>query len=290
MDTRFINLKWGEVLLKITTLIENKEGDTSKLDTEHGISLYIEVDNKKILFDTGQSGNFVKNAKKLNIDLNDIDYVILSHGHYDHSGGFEKLVKEFSTDFKLFVGKGFFDKKYSISAGEYMYNGNFFDINFIKDHHIDIEYIGEDIRNISEKIMIMTNFQRDPNYENINQTMYIKKGEDYILDEFKDEISLVVDTEKGLVVVVGCSHPGIVNILETIKNRIGKDIYMLIGGTHLIKEDDEKINSVIEYLKENEIKRIAACHCTGKQGETMLDQQMKEAFKYNATGDELRMV
>lgn len=276
-------------MLKITTLIENKEGDVENLDTEHGISLYIEVNDKKILFDTGQSGNFIKNAKKLGVDLNHIDYVVLSHGHYDHSGGFEKLAREFSTDFELFIGKGFFNKKYSMMAGEYMYNGNFFDISFLEENNINFEYVDEDIKSISEDIMIITNFDRDPRYENINQTMYLKDGENYILDKFTDEISLVIDTDKGLVVVVGCSHPGIVNMLETIKKRLGKDIYMLVGGTHLIKEDHEKINSVIEYFKDNEIQQIGACHCTGKQGETMLAQQMEEEFISNSTGDSINI-
>lgn len=271
-------------MLKITTLIENERGKIENLHTEHGLSLYIEIDNKNILFDTGQSGNFIDNAKKLGIDLNNLDYVIISHSHYDHAGGFKRLVEEYGSDFKLFLGKDFFEKKYSEAGGIYRYVGSPFDESFLKEKNIEREYI-EDTKRISENAMVITDFERDPDYENVNESMYIKDGDDYILDKFEDEISLVLDTEKGLIVVVGCSHPGIVNMLNTIIKKTGKDIYMLIGGTHLVKEDDEKINSIIDYLKEKEIEMIAACHCTGTQGETMLSQQMEDAFIQNNTGD-----
>lgn len=271
-------------MLKIRTLIENQSGKIDNLNTEHGISLYIEIDNIKILFDTGQSGNFIDNAKKLNIDLNKLDYVVISHSHYDHSGGFKRLVKEYGHDFKLLIGSSFFKGKYSESGEIYRYVGSPFQEDFLKEEKIETEYI-ENIKQISENAIIVTDFHRDPEYENINETMYIKEGENYILDKFEDEIALVLDTDKGLVVVVGCSHPGIVNILETIRQKTGKVIYMLMGGLHLMKEDDEKINKIIDYLKEENIKQIGACHCTGTQGETMIYQQMEEASFNNNTGD-----
>lgn len=271
-------------MLKITTLIENDLGEVENLDTEHGLSLYIEVDNKKILFDTGQSGNFIENAKKLGINLNNLDYVVISHSHYDHSGGFEKLVREYGNNFQLFLGESFFKEKYSESGGIYRYVGSPFNEDFLREKDIEREYV-KDIKRLSENAMIITNFNRQEEYENINETMYIKEGEDYVLDKFEDEVSLVLNTDKGLIVIVGCSHPGIVNMLDTIIKKTGKDIYMLIGGTHLMKEDDEKINKIIDYLKEKQIQQIGACHCTGKHGETMLSQQIEDAFILNNTGD-----
>ncbi len=273
-------------MIKITTLIENKLSKDRQLDAEHGISLYIEIDNKKILFDTGQSGNFIENAKKLNIDLNDLDYVVISHSHYDHSGGFEKLVEEYDNNFKLFLGKDFFKEKYSESGDIYRYVGSSFGREYLREKNIKTEYI-EEIKHITENTMIITDFKRNPQYENVNETMFIKENGEYSLDKFTDEIAIVIDTEKGLVVLVGCSHPGIVNMLDTIIEKTGKKIYSLIGGTHLMKEDDEKINKIIDYLKDNGIKQIGACHCTGRQGETMLSQQMEDAFLYNNTGDKI---
>ncbi len=271
-------------MLRITTLIENELDKDQSLNWEHGISYLIQSQGKKILFDTGQSGEFINNAKKLDVDLSDLDYVVISHSHYDHSGGLKKLIQSYQADFKLILGQDFFKGKYSLEGDIYRYTGSDFDREYLKEKNIEVEFV-EDIKYLTENIMVITNFKRDPQYENTNETMYVKEDEGYKLDEFKDEVSLVVDTEKGLVVLVGCSHPGIVNILEEIRSKTGKEIYQVIGGLHLMKEDDEKINNIIDYLKEREIEKISACHCTGKQGETMLSQQMEEEFQRNSTGD-----
>lgn len=274
--------------MKITTLIENNLGNKEDLDTEHGLSVYIEVDGKNILFDTGQSGNFIDNAEKLDIDLKNLDYVIISHGHYDHSGGLERLIKDINPDIELYLGHGFFNKKYSlIGDDDYDYIGNPFDESFLKDNNIPTKYINEDIFNITENLLVFTNFNRDEEYENTNQTMYLKEDGEYKKDMFLEEVSLGLKTNKGLFVIVGCAHPGIVNILDTIIQRTNMDIHGLIGGIHLIKEDEEKINKIIQYLKEKDIKLVGACHCTGKQGETMLSQQLEENFINNNTGTKI---
>ena len=271
--------------MKITTLIENHSRERDDLHTEHGLSLYIETDSKNILFDTGQSGNFIDNAKDLDVDLKGLDYVIISHGHYDHSGGLERLIKEINPNIKLYLGNGFFNRKYRLSGeDDYRYIGNFFDEEFLKKNNTLIKYVDENITNITESLSIFTNFNRNEEFENTNQDMYLKEDGEYKKDLFLDEIAIGIKTAKGLVVIVGCSHVGIVNILETIIERTGMNIYALIGGTHLVQEDDDKINKVIEYLKEKKIKVIGACHCTGKQGETMISQQLEENFINNNTG------
>lgn len=274
--------------MKMITLIENKLGVEEDLHIEHGLSIYIEIDNKKILFDTGQSGDFIENAKKLKVNLKELDYVAISHGHFDHSGGLERLIKEVNPNFQMYLGNGFFNKKYSLREdGDYSYLGNPFDEDFLVKNAVKFKYVEDDITNLTENLMVFTNFQREERFENTNPFMYLKDGEDYIKDEFLDEISLGINTSKGLVVIVGCSHVGILNIINTIESKTGLRIYGIIGGTHLVKEDDEKINSIIEYLREKEIKLIGACHCTGKQGETMLGQQLEENFINNNTGDVL---
>lgn len=275
--------------MKITTLIENNQGKRSDLHSEHGLSVHIKVDGKNILFDTGQSGNFIDNAKKLDVDLKNLDYVIISHGHYDHSGGFERLIKEINPEIKLYLGNGFFNKKYGLESDEnYKYIGNPFDEKFLKENNIATKYVTEDMLNITENLLVFTNFNRNKEYENTNQTLYLKEKGQFKKDMFLDEISLGLKTKEGLFLIVGCAHPGIVNILDTIIQRTNMDIHGLIGGTHLIKEDEFKINKIIDYLKEKDIKMIGACHCTGKQGETMLSQQLEENFINNNTGHILK--
>lgn len=276
--------------MKIVVLMEDKALEKKELETEHGLSVYMELDGKKILFDTGQSGKFIDNANALNVDLKDLDYVLISHGHYDHSGGLERLIEEVSPHIELFVGKNFFHDKYSLrDSGDYEYVGNPFDRSYLEEKEIKTEYVDVDMLNITENLMVFTNFNRKDEFENNNQKMFLKEDGVYKLDTFPDEISIGIKTDKGLIVVVGCSHPGIVNILETIMDRTGMKIHQVIGGTHLIEEDDDKIKKVIDYLKEKDIKYISACHCTGKQGETMLSQELEDGFMEMKTGDILRV-
>ena len=121
--------------LKITTLIENTPGEHLALKHEHGISFYIEKDGHKILFDTGQSGSFLYNADQLRIQLSDLEFVVLSHGHYDHSGGLRSLA-DLTSRFELITGEGFFLEKYAFRGGSYEYLGNNFDRPFLEKHRI----------------------------------------------------------------------------------------------------------------------------------------------------------
>ena len=246
-DTEMNNYKGDFMNFKITTLIENNPDDNNLLFSEHGLSLYIEIDEIKILFDTGESGDFIKNAEKLNVDLSNLNYVVLSHGHYDHTGGFRKLVDKIGNSYKLIVGKDFFNNKYKlVEKGNYKYIGNSFDKKYIHQNNIQVKYIEEDIFYITENIMIFSNFKRSNDFEQINKIFQIKQDENYIVDDFSDEIVLVVKHEKGLIVIVGCSHVGIVNILETIIERTGMPIYGIVGGTHLIEADEQRLKNTIE--------------------------------------------
>jgi len=275
---------------KITTLIEDNPSINQRLYNEHGLSLYIEIDEVKILFDTGKSGDFIKNAEKLNIDLSNLKYVILSHGHYDHSGGFKKLVNKVETSYKLIIGKEFFDNKYKFTEeGTYKYIGNSFDEEFVNENNIKIKYI-EDIFYINEDIMIFSNFKRNNDFELINKKFQIKQGENYVLDNFSDEIVLGVKLDKGLMIILGCCHVGIVNILETIIERTGMPIYGIIGGTHLIEADDQRLNSTINFIKEKDIQILGMSHCTGDKAVEQIKQKFGKRFLYNNTGSVIKII
>jgi len=132
----------GPMSLKITTLIENNPGEHKALLFEHGLSFFIEKDDCRILFDTGQSSAYLANASQLKIDLSHLDYVVLSHGHYDHSGGFRALTK-LTTRFTLLTGQGFFDEKYGVNNGTAEFIGNNFDETFLSYKRIKHQFIQE---------------------------------------------------------------------------------------------------------------------------------------------------
>lgn len=276
--------------LKITTLIENNSDKNNILINEHGLSLYIEINEKKILFDTGESGDFIKNAEKLKINLNDLDYVILSHGHYDHSGGFKKFVENTNTSFKLIIGNGFFNEKYKLIEDEiYKFNGNSFDEKFFEQNNISTNSINQDIFYIAEDVMVFSNFERTNHFEILNKKFYIKKNDEYILDDFSDEIALGIKHEKGLVIILGCSHEGLVNILETITKRTGMSIYGIVGGSHLIEADKLRLNNTINYLKEKNISIFRLSHCTGDKAVERLKDEFRDRFVYNNTGNVIKV-
>lgn len=277
--------------LKITTLIENNSDENNILLSEHGLSLYIEIDEIKILFDTGESGDFIENADKLKIDLNNLDYVLLSHGHYDHTGGFRKLVENTKNSFKLIVGNEFFSKKYKLlESDDYKFNGNSFDEKFIDENNISIKYINRDLFNITEDVMLFSNFERNTDFEVLNKKFYIKQNDEYMPDDFSDEIVLAVKTEKGLVVILGCSHVGVINILKTIIKRTGMPIYAVVGGSHLIEADELRLNNTIKFLKESDIQVLRLSHCTGENAIRELEYEFGNKFVYNNTGHVIKVL
>ncbi|PAB58529.1 MBL fold metallo-hydrolase [Anaeromicrobium sediminis] len=281
--------------MKITTLIENTLKKDSNLINEHGLSILIEVDNKKILFDTGASASFINNAKDLNIKLNDIDHILLSHGHYDHCGGLKSLLDEYNPDCTLNVHKDFFkvcDKNYlndennvfsNDTSEKYRYVGIDFDENYINKKSTKTFLIDEDIYKLSDSVYVFSNFEKSINYEKTNENMKIKIGEEYVTDKFSEEIALGIDTPKGLLIIVGCSHVGILNTLTTIEKRTGKKIYGVIGGTHLVEAHEDRILKTIDYIKEKNVDLIGFSHCTGEKGVEMFKNEFHDFF-INSTG------
>ncbi|SHG91625.1 MBL fold metallo-hydrolase [Tepidibacter thalassicus] len=267
---------------KIITLMDNYSKE-KKFISEHGLSMYIEKDGVKILFDTGQSKNFTINSRLLNVDLSNLDFVVLSHGHYDHTGGFRYLVENFKSEYTLFVGDKFFNEKYSYNGENYRFSGNNFDLKFLVENNININIVKKDIVEICKDVFIVKNFEASSGFEKINKRFYLKENGEYNIDNFDDEIAIVIKTEKGLVVVVGCSHIGIVNILSTIRDRFKQRIHMVLGGSHLKEADSNRIDMTIDYLKNEKIDIVSLCHCTGDEAiEKLLDSGIK--FLKNSVG------
>lgn len=272
-------------MVKITTLIENRSDLKEKYTGEHGLSLYVETPTGNILFDTGSSTVFLENAERMATDLSLTDHVVMSHGHYDHSGGYAEFVSLF-PEIPLWVGKGFFTPKYSVKSGESFYRGIPFSRDILTEYRVPLHIAEDAITEIAEGVWIIRGFPRVSYWENASDSFYLKTDEGFKLDTFEDEILLAVKTDEGLAVVVGCSHPGIINMLETVKNRLQLPIHTVIGGLHLLHAGDDRISSTIEYLESSGINRTAACHCTGQKAMQTMKEKLA-GFTENRTGDVL---
>ncbi len=269
--------------VKITTLIENSLGEHKALKNEHGLSFLIEQDDRKILFDTGQSGAFIDNAEQLRIDVAKVDTVVLSHGHYDHSGGLKSLCRN-NQDFELWVGDGFFDDKYGVEGPRYEFLGNNFGPEYLAARNIQYRTTaGQDIVEIGRGIFIVGSFPRVYQDEQLNSRFLVNKGDSFEVDQFVDEVLLVIETEKGLVVLLGCSHPGLKNMLDTVRDRFHKQIWAVMGGTHLVEAGERSLNSTMEYLQNFPAALLGVSHCTGKLASAKI-AAVRNGFFHNRTG------
>lgn len=268
--------------LKITTLVENTAGEHHALVSEHGISFLVEKDDRRILFDTGQSDAYLYNAMQLNIDMSKVDTVILSHGHYDHSGGFRYL-SEVSEYYHVWMNETFFDEKYGIRETAYDYLGNNFDETFLIDNSIPYSFVTEPTREIAPGIYIVSSFERKHDEEEINPRFMIRKDSSFVTDPFDDEILLALDTEKGMVVLLGCAHPGMMNMLDTVKQAFKKPIAAVLGGTHLVEAKGERLRRSLEYLQDPDLLIAGVSHCTGKEAMEKLKEN-NQRYVHNMTG------
>lgn len=286
--------------LKITTLIENMPDDAGELDCEHGLSLLLEFAGKKILFDTGQTGAFLDNAQKLGKDVNAVDYIVISHGHYDHSGGVMRLMGKLGTTddslvtgearatrpIPIYVGEEFFYKKYKhLSDGSYRYNGNGFEESDLPAEQVSLQKITADTTYLEKDIILFKNFKKFTDFEKPNPKFVVEKEVSiYEQDDFRDELALGLRTSKGLVLVVGCSHVGIVNILRTVMERTGEKVYCVLGGTHLVEADEKRLDKTMTALQQCGLSQIAVSHCTGEPGMERVEQEFGDNFVKNNTG------
>ena len=266
--------------MEIITLVENyatKEG----LKGEHGLSFLIKKDNYKILFDTGQSGVLVENAKKLGVKLEDVDYLILSHGHYDHTGGLESFLK-INSKAKVISHQKSLEKRYSNSTGKIREIGFRLEKGY-KSYKNEFVFIEEDYK-INEDIKIVANVEKITDFEMNEKKLFVKKNNEYVQDEFLDEINLVITEKNKDNIITGCSHRGIINIIKTIQKRDEKEINLIIGGFHLKGKSEERVKKTINELKKIKFERIETNHCTGLDGYMELKKEFGDKVNYNYVG------
>jgi 7,8-dihydropterin-6-yl-methyl-4-(beta-D-ribofuranosyl)aminobenzene 5'-phosphate synthase len=248
--------------VKITTLVNNTM--PRPLRSEHGLSFWIEYAGRNILFDTGQTDAIVHNAELLDIDLSQTDMIVLSHGHYDHTGGL-KAVLESAPNANVFLHPDAPKLRYSHPPGKppkdvSMPAGACDTIAelFPKGR---VFYTAQPTR-IAANIQVTGAIPRMTDYEDTGGPFYLDEHRCQA-DLLTDDQALLLETAKGLVVVLGCAHAGLINTLEYAGQLTGLPIYAVIGGMHLRAASENRIEKTMEALQKYHPEIVAPCHCTG---------------------------
>ncbi|HGJ66004.1 TPA: MBL fold metallo-hydrolase [bacterium] len=273
--------------MKIKTLVENTS-NMSDLIAEHGLSFLIETENESLIFDTGQGNALLHNISKMNIDLMKVNKIILSHGHYDHTGGLDKAISVF-MDIAIYGHPDIFTKKYSRSKDRQRYIGIPFDKDYYREMGIKWRLDSTPIQ-INEQIKTTGEIKRQTDYENISDNLCVINNGIYDIDPLLDDLSLIVNTSKGISVILGCCHSGIINTLMQVKAMTNDaPIYAIIGGIHLIGASDERISRTIDALTKFDIQKMALCHCTGFKAMARLYSAFGDRLIINNVGMEIEL-
>lgn len=276
---------------RITILCENLVGKLIG-SGEHGFSAFIETDQGNYLFDTGSGHSIVANSLILNKDLRSIEKIFLSHGHYDHTGGLPEVLKlkgsvdvhahphvfldriavlkENEKEEKRFVGipykKGYLESL----GGNFIFNNDFLEVE--------------------KGIFLTGEVPRKTSFEKPDPRLFSEIDGKTAQDIFLDDQSLILDTGKGFVLILGCAHSGMINIIHHVIAKTGKDrFYAILGGTHLDFLTPEQLEESIMALNKLEIEKIGVSHCTGMRAAFRLSLELGDRFFYGCVGSVLEV-
>ncbi len=242
--------------MRLKVLVDNNTYiDHNYFMGEPALSFYIENENDKILFDTGYTDIFMRNAEKMNIDLSKVNKIVFSHGHNDHTNGFEFLIKKYDlSNTELFCSKGCFREKYE--SGDYI-GAPFSELEFEKMCNLSL--CNEPVE-ISSNLIFLGQI---PEYFDFEKRKAIGTLDSHTgpSDFCCEDSAMVYKLHDGIFVITGCSHSGICNIIEHAVEVTGEsNVLGVIGGFHIF-EKDERLDKTIEYFIKRKIENIYPCHC-----------------------------
>ncbi|MFW6125831.1 MAG: MBL fold metallo-hydrolase [Chloroflexota bacterium] len=268
--------------IQLTTLGENTAG-TPRVLGEWGLSILVETDDVHVLVDTCATNTVPHNAWVLGVDLSTVDKVMLSHGHYDHTGGLRDVLAR-TGPVEVIGHPDIWGAKYAVFGERRRYNG----IPFVRE---ELESRGASFTLSSDPVWITDNVVTTgeipmvTDYEEVDKRLFVGVRGELVPDLFPDDRALIVKTEKGLVVVLGCAHRGMINTLYHARDITGEErIHMVVGGTHLISASEERILRTIEAVRELGVDRLGVSHCTGLAAASVLAGELGESFFFNNAG------
>lgn len=247
-----------------------------QLQSEHGLSLFIETPTHKLLFDTGASDLFIRNARLLKIDLEEVDYLILSHGHSDHTGGLHAFL-ELNVKATVICKHEILYPKFKGERENGIKNAHDLDLSRFKF----MDKTTEIVPNVFAVPLIEIVNAEDTHFDHF----LVCRDEGMLLDTFEDELALVLTDAQGISVLSACSHRGITNIMRTVRKDFPLlPCHLLLGGFHIHNAGRLSFEVIANYLQEDNPHQIGVCHCTGVDQFALFQQRFGERVFYNYTG------
>jgi Metal-dependent hydrolases of the beta-lactamase superfamily II len=272
----------NEGTIRITIMVDNRANEG--LLAEHGLSVWIEAAGRRLLFDTGQGPALSKNAGQLGVDLHSADTLILSHGHYDHTGGVP-LIVESASAVHVYCHPAVKNPRYAIR------NGATRTIDMPKSARLALERVPPERLHwttrpieIAPGIGLSGPIPRLTDYEDVGGPFFVD-AEGRRSDPIDDDLALWIRTDRGLVVVVGCGHAGLINILTHVRRVSGiSHIHAVLGGFHLLEASEARVERTIGALTELGVDLLIPCHCTGDRAVETLSRTLGERVRLGSAG------
>ena len=277
--------------MKIVTLVENTKPEDSSLEERFGLGFYIEIENKKILFDNGPDNAFESNAHKLNIDIADIDAFILSHAHYDHGAGLRDFFR-LNSKAKVYLLEEAAGSYYSIAKGSLRYIGI---SHTLFSDYTDRFHFFNDSLTLFNNIHLLAVKSHSAIRPSMNNLLLKEVNGEYLPDDFKHELVMSVELDRKQVVFTGCAHNGLMNMIQTVNTVFPElPINTIVGGFHLMNtftgglgETPEVVVSLAYELKKLNIHNIYTGHCTGNDAFNLMHNILGRSLQKLHTGLEI---
>jgi len=270
---------------RISTLSENTAGVPRAIG-EWGFSALVETGEMTVLYDTGDGSGAVHNAELLEVDFTKVDKIVLSHSHFDHTEGLPGVLKKIKKEIEIIAAPDLWTgEKYS-TRGRLKPERRYIGIRYTQPY---LEGLGARFTLTREPVKLSDNIMTTGEIPIV--TDFEKIGEDYLwhkvgdkleLDDFPDDRGLIINTDNGLVVIVGCAHRCLINTLYHAQKVSGvKQIDAVIGGCHLVDAPEERIMKTIAALKELDVKHVGVSHCTGLRAGALMARELGDRFFFN---------
>ena len=275
--------------MRLVNLIENTQGHDGCVYA-HGLSFYVETAKHKLLLDLGPSEETLRNADALGIDLAAVDTVILSHGHYDHSGGILPFAKLNDKAF-IYMQRSATDEYYADDGKTAPERFRYIGIDKKIADLPQVRFLaGDTVIDDELELFVIHNGRHEIPFT--NKRLLIRSGEEYQRDDFRHEHFLVIHQAGKSILMSGCAHNGILNIMEAYMERYGKAPELVVSGFHLMKKTDYRedeigeIKAIAEELKKYPT-RFVTCHCTGTIAFDVMKEIMGDRLEYVHSGEEI---